>query len=313
MNTEALRQALAADLYVTEAGSKIALSITQYALKTSNIDSFFSIDRTGLKNKEREHLLLMYRSSVDEKIYIEYPGKESTIAYAVSAANRILNPYDFRPELYLHDGTLIARLSFLDIANSILEYKQHITTAQLQIFAALLIRIAFMEGYSYFEEAHPRFLVTFENGARSVSSSESSLNLGRHFLRLNSELKQELQTWPLVNVPSRKYDSTVPISIEGLLYYMDMLAQQEDCKYYYSAQRRGSHHMSVSIGRINNLLTIVNIIDRLLLGKPINDIIKSLKIGVAPIAPINFGRVTGNIITVHQDFRSISKLNIRTD
>lgn len=49
MNIEALRQALAAGLYVTEAGSRIALSITQYALKTSNINSFFSIDRTDLK------------------------------------------------------------------------------------------------------------------------------------------------------------------------------------------------------------------------------------------------------------------------
>lgn len=253
----------------------------------------------------------MYRSSVDEKIYIEYPGKESTTVYATSAVNKILNPHDFRPELYLHDGTLIARLSFLDIAN--LEYKQRITTAQLQIFAALLIRIAFMEGYNYFEEVHPRLLVTFENGSRNISSSESALNLGRYFLHLNSELKQELQTWPLVNVPSRKYDSTVPISIEGLLYYMDMLAQQEDCKYYYSTQRRGSHQMSVGVGQINNLLTTVNIIDCLLQGKPINNLTTSLRIGVAPIAPINFGRVTWNIITVHGDFRSISKLNIRTD
>lgn len=170
-----------------------------------------------------------------------------------------------------------------------------------------------MEGYYYLKRKHLRLLVTFKNGSPNSPSIEPPILFGGYFLSLGNELRQELLSWPLINVPNRKHDSMIPISIEGLLFYMDILAQQEDCKYYYSAQRRGLHQMSVAVGRINNLLTIVNIIDHLLQGKPIDDITQSLQTRVLPISPTHIERVTGNIITVHKDHRAISKLNIRID
>lgn len=321
MNKEFLKQSLATELLVTEADGKIALSTKQYGLKTANIETFFALDRTGLENGNREHLLLMYTSSARENIYAQYPGKESTDAYAASAKNRVINPNDFRPELYLPGGSLIAKLSFSDIAVSLSDYKELITREQLQVFAAILIRAAFMEGYIYCEKNHPRFLVTFEDGNRKISA-EAPLRVGRYFLHLNDGLRQELKTWPTINVPSRNRDGTVAITIEGLLFYLDILAQQEDCKYYYLAQNLCRRHYlapdkyrqrPIGVGRVNNLLTIVNLIDCLMQEQPIKIILDSLKNGVRPISPIYFERVTGGLVTSHKDCSAISQLNIQID
>lgn len=313
MDERALRDVLSTDLCVTGSAPWAALSAAQYRSKIANIHAFFSIDRTGLANGGLEHLLLMYRSSAGERIFIEYPGKESTAAYAASGPAKIQNPYDLRPELYLQDGTLIAKLSFFDIADSIVRYQEALGEARSQILAAMLIRLAFMEGFSYVLRAHPRSIVTFPNGIRTVTGPSDAVVLGRYFLSLGHCLKGELSSWPLIEVPDRERQSMVPITAEGLLYYMDMLSQQEDCKYYHSARMRGLRRMSIGVGRVNNLLTIANIIDRSRQGRSCEAMIDRLRSGVFPLEPTAFGRVTGGIVTVHYDHRAFGRLYIDTD
>lgn len=309
---DSISRELSADLFMTVSDSSVGLSVIQYGIKTANIAAFFSIDRTGLANKQKEHMLLMYRSLAGETIYIEYPGKESTPEFASSGPDKLLNSYDFRPELYLADGTLIARLSFSDIAKAIQDYHYRISERQMQLFASMLIKMAIMDGYSYYKDEHPRYQVTFDNGIREVSPVPS-LSLGRYYLSLSSGLKKTLAQWPQLSVPNRSYNCQVPISIEGLLYYIDSLAQQEDCKYYYLSQKRGRMQMPVGIGRVNSILTIVNVIYHLLQMKPCDEIIGSLKIGVYPLMPQLFEKATGGIITAHEDIRAISKLNVSMD
>lgn len=123
------------------------LTHEDYICKIKNIQSFLHIERTGLRNGELEKRLLMYNTLAKEEIYIEYPGKESTAKYEKSDEKNILNPNDFRPELYTSNGENIAKMSFVDIVEALVEYAWIHDKEIMQVLATLIIRIAYMRGY----------------------------------------------------------------------------------------------------------------------------------------------------------------------
>ena len=98
-----------------------------------NIESFNSIYRSSLKYNNLEKRLLLYTTLLNEKIYIQYPGKES-------ALDDKPKPYDFRPELSSSSGAFISSASFGDIWDSI-DYIAKRHNAYLSIIAAIFLRI----------------------------------------------------------------------------------------------------------------------------------------------------------------------------
>lgn len=269
-----------------------------FECKTSNINTFLHIDREGLKNGELEKRLIMYKTFLEETIYIEYPGKESTKEYESKELKNMMNPNDFRPELHLPDGSITAKLSFVDISEALVEYAWTHDIATMQMLAAMIIRLAFMREYKKVKLVHPSQLIRYVGKTPIEEPIENKDVIERYFLPINSELKSILAMWDKINLPSRHHEKKLEVSIEGFLYYLDILAQQEDCKYYYTRKSKGQKSIDIGIGRINNLLTVVNVIDRLITNRPYGDIIGSMGRYVRPIKRSEFERVTGGLVTI---------------
>lgn len=306
MNHEQFSNSIKGEVY-----TNLGLNKVDYACKLSNIDAFLNIDREGLENGRLEKRLLMYKSLLEEAIYIEYPGKESTKAYETREKKNLLNPNDFRPELYTNDGEVLAKMSFVDIIEALVEYNQKHDKETMQRMAALIVKIAFMKGYKQRELVHPSHkIIVHPDKTREAMEEKSEDLIERFFFPVNKDTKEYLQTWDKIRLPSRHHEKKIEVSIEGFLYYLDILAQQEDCKYYYKEKSKGGKTMDVKVGRINNLLTVVNVIDRLINDRPYGDIVSALGRYVRPISARDIESVTGGIIKVIPEVDSIIEIEI---
>lgn len=299
------------DFIQDEVYENLGLSPVDYTCKISNINAFLHINREGLENGKLEKRLLMYKSLAEESIFIEYPGKESTSTYASLEEKNILNPNDFRPELHTKEGEVIAKLSFIDIIEALVEYSWEHDKNVMQILAALIIKLAYMKDYKNKALVHPSHLIiVHENHQREVMDEKREDIIERYYLPISRDTKECLKGWDKIRLPSRHYEKKIPVSIEGFLYYLDILAQQEDCKYYYTRKIKGNKSLNSGIGRINNLLTVVNVIDRLLSDRPYGDIVSSIGRYVRPIKARDIETVTGGLIKVTSDTDSIVEIKI---
>ena len=71
--------------------------------RLSNIKWIEKLPRKGLSYEKKERQLLMHTTSAGEKIFLQYPGKESK-KYRKSGSERkktAIRPWDFRPILYI--------------------------------------------------------------------------------------------------------------------------------------------------------------------------------------------------------------------
>ena len=77
--------------------------------KRENIASFHALSREGLENGTTERRILLYETRCGEKVYMQYPGIEST-----REGNRNY-PLDARPVLQKADGSYAADMDFKKI------------------------------------------------------------------------------------------------------------------------------------------------------------------------------------------------------
>ena len=68
-----------------------------------------AIDSGGLTYQSAEERIHMYTTQAGEKIYIQYPGKESVLTGAKC------RPYDFRPKIVTAEGRKLRDLVFADM------------------------------------------------------------------------------------------------------------------------------------------------------------------------------------------------------
>lgn len=81
--------------------------MTNIEALTQLIDN--EISSNTLVYEQNEEKLFLYKTADGEKIYIQFPGKES------EAADNKKRPYDFRPKIETKDGTIIKDLVFADM------------------------------------------------------------------------------------------------------------------------------------------------------------------------------------------------------
>ena len=83
------------------------------------------------------------------------------------------------------------------------------------------------------------------------------------------------------------------ISLEGFLYYNDLLAQNEDCKYSYLKKE----HWNISTGRINNCLSHLTIISHSREHIGISKLVDSFqRTGVAPLPQGRLWEACGDLV-----------------
>ena len=225
------------------------LLIADYSSRTSNkesrekrkwnINSFNKLDRRRLEYGNREKRLLLYTTLEGEKVYIQYPGKESTENPEM--------PLDFRPRVKLKSGEFAIDLSFgaiWDILDDIsIKHK-----AYLKYIAALFFRLAYM--YEYIQGTED-YLCEFVKMYQTEEKIEGLENVSFNWYSL---LLHE-DVWYTLNDKIGWIDlgNNRKISFEGFIKMIDLLFQNEDCKYYYkNVVINKKDKYDLSNGRLNS-------------------------------------------------------------
>ena len=248
--------------------------------KMTNIISFSELDRLNLSYQQSERRIHIHTTSRGEQIYIQFPGKEAARKGDKS------RPWDFRPKIMTSDGEWINDVSFKDIWNDLI-YISESGADVLPILASVLTRMAYMVDHQPVTETYSTGIVHFE-----PSSYDECDSTPIHWFKYFPDMSciEYLQS-TIGNIRG--------ISIEAYLIMNDLLAQNEDCKYYYRDNELKKEKWDGNIGRKNNLLThvaIIGFLERKIKFTEIMDQFQRMR-GVAPIQEKRIPDITEGIVS----------------
>jgi len=242
------------------------------AEKKENISFFNELERTGLEYGAREKRLLLYATKLNEKVYVQYPGKETV------RSGEKKNENDFRPVLVMPDGQVHDDMVFKNIWDIVANIGKNVR-GSLDILATLFLKMAYLIDYEYNENVE-YICEVVEN---EVVVATETVRFSWHSLSLPDDIIDTLN-----NLFSRECNG---ISFEAFVYYNDLLAQNEDCKYFIEK--------TPARGRINNILSHLTVIsffrDRIGLSKVIDSFNRT---GVAPIPIQRVPEACGDLVTL---------------
>jgi hypothetical protein len=240
--------------------------------RLANIKWIVELDRRDLYFEDRERMLLFHSTACGEDIYIQYPGKESI------RENEKKRPWDFKPIIFINKEKQ-KDFSFYDIWNILfkmaLELKED-DKYLLRILASIFYRMAFY--IDHVESTDLKDINSFlkvRNDVVSDSQKPEVTNKNLYYYKPNSTI---------IEVLSSHFKDLNGISLEAFLYMNDLLAWNEDCKYYYRdivLPNLNSKIWTKRTGRINNLLTHISVIGLILEEIPFSGIMQKLQRGTA--------------------------------
>lgn len=206
-----------------------------------NIEWIRDLERDGLQYNVLEKAICMHTTPEGEKLYIQYPGKES-----ISKNQR---PWDFRPVCIKADGTYIPPLSFEDVWDTLLNnvciHADH-TKPLIKVLSVLFYRMAYM--FDHKEIVNQKLEVIDVPVAGDICKHIVVPDGGLFVYALDSRIIEAISglvpTW-------------CGMSFEAFMRYNDLLAWNEDCKYYYRNLESKDGEWINDVGRVNNLLTHV--------------------------------------------------------
>ena len=207
--------------------------------KLFNINTFSKLDKSGLSYGGIERRILMKEYPTGEKLYIQYPGKES-------ARDKNVRPWDFRPKLQLPNGEWLKDLSFKDVWDDLYSFKD--IACDMSYIATLFFRIAYMIDAKKTTRALHYEDVDSKTGQ---IVNEGDVELTWYEYTPEEDILSGLQVSP---------EAIRGCSVPAYLAYNDYLAQNEDCKYYYRAVYDKGETWKTDTGRRNTLLTHMAVI-----------------------------------------------------
>lgn len=262
-----------------------------------NIDNFLSINREGLEYQSQEKRLWLYSTLNNESIGIQYPGKESVEAEQPK-------PNDFRPIIKLADGTIVPdTLTFGDIWD-IFDTIAREHRGYLSFVATLVYSMGYLQQYTCTQANYNCELVSI-----SPDDNVEITELAAESLSWYS-LVYENDVWTTLNndIGSIRLESGQVISFEAFIKYLDLLMQNEDCKYYYikhEIEDNADYRNTLDNGRNNtsnsNLLILNYLQNRVTLSSLVNSFQKAR--GVAYFRKADYCLVTDNIVTMIEHIR----------
>lgn len=256
-------------------------------VRKHNIDSFNSIMRGNLKYNKLERRMLLYTTLKREKIYIQYPGKESV--------GKKSKPFDFRPKIVLENGKMLQDIDF-GVIWDVLEQIKEKHKDYLYLVANLFYRMSYMVNYEHYNKSY--LVEEFEINNNISHTAEEKLDwYGISF---------EEDIWFTLNeyIGEVSLDGKELISFEGFIKYIDLLFQNEDCKYYYKnifLDRKDNY--TLSSGRNTsgaaNLFILKYLEGNMRLSVLLNQFQKAR--GVPQIAKRDYSLVTkGSVLSVEE-------------
>lgn len=253
--------------------------------RKENIEAFLAIDRTGLRHESIEQRILLYTTLQDEKIFIQLPGKESERSTPM--------PYDFRPKIECADGSQTSDATFEDIWE-VLEKIGRIHNGYLCYVAALFFRMGYMYDYIKTHSYYDCSTLQMEEGRVFNIQSCTPLELSWYHINLSENV------WHTLNscIGNVAISPKQRISFEAFIKYMDLLLQNEDCKYYYKkAILGGDESYNLANGRASTCNSGLFVIDYLKGRNSFSTLLGGFKYGVAKYSPDDYHIVTEDIVT----------------
>ena len=211
---------------------------------------------------------------MNEKIYIQYPGKENT-EERKNNPKKQFNPHDFKPVIIKDDNVIIPDMEFYDIFScieiAICDDNRRINKNAIYILGSLLARIAYMIDYK--KENNKYFSCFIKNNSDILR--ETYTDLSWYKLEFSDEIVSMLNSIFKKNIIFKGYE----ISIDAFLYYLDLIAQNEECKY----SERRKEKSQKKWGRINSCSSQMKILEYYLGKMTIGEVLSSFRSGVSPI------------------------------
>lgn len=271
--------------------SRESVLVESKRLRKYNVETFNRLSRDKLEYNKRERRLLLYTTLLGEKVYIQYPGKESD-----ADRNQVM-PLDFRPKLQKANGEFIPDISFGDIWD-ILDKIGSEAKKYLPFVASLFLHMSYMHNYQL-EKAQFEYDDLDVNKGIAIEKGK----LAHDWYRLNISN----DVWFTLNdrIGSIELDDNNVFSFEAFIKLVDLLLQNEDCKYYYkNVVIRGRSDYNFSNGRTQssdtNLLIISHLEEKTKLSSLLNLIQKSR--GVPGFKKRDYAIVTnGMVINIDVD------------
>jgi len=239
-----------------EIKKKIKFSISRsgkaspsYEKRLTNIQWVRDLNRGELLYSKKERQLLIHETDIGEKIFIQYPGKES------SREDDNKKPWDFRPKVYIEKRlTWLQDMSFLDIWDIMdANFKKILDSNKIEVFktvAILFYRMAFMIDHVESDRFNTEYMdLSIEGGIEKEVSKHKSLELPSFYkYNPNKEVLGYLE--------DRCRTIWGGLSLEAFLFYNDILTWNEDCKYYYrNFIVKDKKDWIGPVGRVNTSLT----------------------------------------------------------
>ncbi len=220
------------------------------AKRKHNIQWIIDLPRTGLAFRKGTKQILITKTQSNEEVLIQYPGKET------ARNNDKTRPWDFFPRIKTDNkyGSDLDFKAIWDILFDGLQILIDVNPEWATVLATVFYRMAFMNDHLLATTPHRttiRQLSYNDDGQETTIHDEIEEILP---LYKYSPVKQMLQ-----NISSIS-PSWGGMSFEAFLHYNDLLAWNEDCKYYYRMQQTKPDTWIRETGRVNTLLTHLSII-----------------------------------------------------
>lgn len=234
--------ALALQTHVQKSGRKSRSGVR----RLENIQWVAALGRKGLLFGEREKELMLATTAEGERVGIRLPGKES------ASSRKKPKPWDFRPKMVRPDGAYGDDLGFFDIWDALyneIEARKVQLHVEARALATLFYRMAYMIDHER-NEGPTVEIIAIDKGRPGERSRE----------KLPPFWAYAPPRAPLDHLRGRlpRFGAG---SLEVFLRYNDLLAWNEDCKYYYrDTEENGEAWQARGTGRINNLMTHVTVI-----------------------------------------------------
>ena len=246
--------------------------------KDHNIKVFSELSRNGLEFGKIERRVFLGSTSAGERLYIQYPGKESKFKDDKE------RPWDLRPKLQLKNGTFSKDISFKDIWDDLISLHEK-DPEMLPILAAVFYRLCMLTDHK---------LVTERCEFEDMNAIGNVINKGV----ISLEHYRYSPDQDVVNYLSERIGNIGGMSYEAYMLVNDYLAQNEDCKYYYRDTVRDKKKWEGKIGRYNNLMThimIIAFLREIVRFTEVTDQFQRLR-GVAPIQEKHLSAVSDGLI-----------------
>lgn len=244
--------------------------------RISNIQFIYNIDRDDLVYGEKERQMLFANYINNEYVLIQYPGKEA------SQNANFIRPFDFRPKLILTDGSYLNDLSFGDIWDCLFNlFKSSNDAKLLKLLACEFYRIAFMIDYTCIDSKKASFNVY--NVSSDYKFEYTHVNDNPVYIYTPNNL--------VINKLKEFSPTILGASWESFFMYNDLLALNEDCKYFFNELSKTGNtdlaekYIRKGIGRPNTMLSHICVLAVMLGELPLTKLLQSFvrNRGVAPM------------------------------